>query len=71
MNLRVDAAKAIVGLRPSFSSQVRLGERVQPVLHMNRPSTPDRTAQLRLHKNRGLRGDEPCGDRECLPLIKK
>jgi hypothetical protein len=31
MNLPVDAAKAIVGLRPSFSSHVRWGERGAPV----------------------------------------
>jgi hypothetical protein len=31
MNLPVDAAKAIVGLRPSFSAHVRWGERGAPV----------------------------------------
>ena len=31
MNLSVDAAKAIVGLRPSFSAHVRFGERGAPV----------------------------------------
>jgi hypothetical protein len=30
MNLPVDAAKAIVGLHPSFSAHVRLGERGAP-----------------------------------------
>jgi hypothetical protein len=31
MNLLVDAAKAIVGLRPSFSAHVRFGERGAPL----------------------------------------
>jgi hypothetical protein len=31
MGLPVDAAKAIVGLRPSFSAHVRFGERGAPV----------------------------------------
>jgi hypothetical protein len=31
MNVPVDGAKAIVGLRPSFSSHVRFGERGAPV----------------------------------------
>jgi hypothetical protein len=71
MSLRVDAAKAIVGLRPSFSSHVRLGERGAPVFPF-RPCTPDLSySSCCCTKNRGLRGDEPCGDRECLPLIKK
>ena len=35
-DLVVDAVKAIVGLRPSFSAQVRLGEPGAPVLF---PST--------------------------------
>jgi hypothetical protein len=47
MNLRIDAAKAIVGLRPSFSTHVRLSERGAPVDSLRKCDDTDSLLQLR------------------------
>ena len=56
MNLPVDVVKAIVGLRPSFSSHVRLGERGHPSI-----ASDDATTQALkhgLHQNRAGNGGQ-------------
>jgi hypothetical protein len=54
MKLTVDAAKAIVGLRPPFSAHVRLDERGAPVDSLRRGDDTD-SYGIQLEQGRSFR----------------